>query len=137
MVPMKTWEDPQLRKTLRLISIGGPVLIDSYQFGKIVIDGQEYSNDVMIHSDGRVDKWWRREGHIVALQDIETLLQESPEVLIVGAGLPGMMSLPGGLITYLQDKGVHVIYDRTDRAIETYNTHHDSKRTAAVFHITC
>lgn len=112
-------------------------MIDSYQFGKIVIDGQEYSSDVIIHSDGRVEKWWRREGHIVALQDITPLLLDAPEILIIGAGLPGMMSVPGGLITHLQDKGLRVIYDRTDRAVQAYNRIDHAKRIAAAFHITC
>ena len=112
-------------------------MIDSFQFGQIVIDGQEYSNDVMIHTDGRIEKWWRREGHIVALSDLNALLNESPEILIIGAGCPGMLSLPGGLITHLQDKGIQVIYDRTDRAIERFNQRDQNKKTAAALHITC
>ena len=78
-------------------------MIDSYQFGKIVIDGQEYENDIMIHPDGRIEKWWRKEGHIVALDDLQTLLNDSPEIMIIGAGCPGMMALPGNIITFLQE----------------------------------
>lgn len=119
------------------ISAGGPVLIDSFQFGIIVIDGQEYSNDVMIHPDGKIEKWWRKEGHLVALDDLSILLNHSPDVLIIGAGFPGMMAVPGGLITYLQEKGIKVIYDRTDRAIEKFNQRDTSKKTVAALHITC
>jgi hypothetical protein len=44
--------------------------IESYRFGEIVIDGQRHSEDVIIYPD-RVDaKWWRKEGHSLALTDV-------------------------------------------------------------------
>ena len=112
-------------------------MIDSYQFGKIVIDGQEFTNDIMIHPDGRIEKWWRKEGHIVSLDDLQTLLNNSPKIMIIGAGCPGMLALPGNIITFLQEKGIQVVYDRTDRAIQRFNDRDQSQTTVAAFHLTC
>ncbi len=112
-------------------------MIQSFEYGKIVIDNQEYTHDVMITPDGKVHKWWRFEGHLVARDDLKMLLDDPPELLIIGAGTNGRMSLPPGLRQYLVDKGIEVEYDRTDHAIELYNQRDTSKKTVAALHITC
>lgn len=39
--------------------------IASYSFGKITIDGQTFTSDLIIYP-GRIDpSWWRREGHFL------------------------------------------------------------------------
>ena len=65
------------------------------------------------------------------------LLDDPPEVLIIGAGTNGRMSLPTGLREYLVDKGIDVDYHQTDHAIELYNQRDPSKKTVAALHITC
>ena len=112
-------------------------MIQSFEYGKIVIDNQEYTHDVMITTDGKVHKWWRFEGLFVARDDLKMLLDDPPELLIIGAGTNGRMSLPSGLRQYLVDKGIKVEYDRTDHAIELYNQRDLSKKTVAALHITC
>jgi hypothetical protein len=42
-----------------------PPKIDSYKFGRIVIDGQAYSRDVIILPDRVIRDWWRDSGHIL------------------------------------------------------------------------
>ena len=44
--------------------------IDSYHFGQIVIDGREYSSDVIIYPDRVQDNWRRNKSHELALEDI-------------------------------------------------------------------
>ena len=96
-------------------------MIQSFEFGKIVIDGQEYTHDIMITPDGQVHKWWRKEGHLVSLDDLKLLLDDPPKLLIVGAGTNGMMSFPDSLKDYLREKGIEVTYERTNRAVELFN----------------
>ena len=112
-------------------------MINSFQFGKIVIDGKEYTNDVMIFPDGKVEKWWRKEGHLVALDDLTLLLRDSLKVLIIGSGTARMLSCPPNLIAHLADKGIKVVYEGTEQAVEKYNQQEKDTKTAAVLHITC
>ena len=42
--------------------------IDSYQFGKIVIDGTGYSSDCVILGDSVQANWWRKQGHLLAVE---------------------------------------------------------------------
>jgi hypothetical protein len=112
-------------------------MVDSFQFGKIVIDGKEYTSDVMIFPDGRVEKWWRIEGHLVALDDLTALLRDPPNILFIGGGTARMMGCPQNLISYLNDKGIRVIYDGTEGAVKRFNQQDKGIKVAAVFHITC
>jgi hypothetical protein len=68
--------------------------IDSYSFGRIVIEGQAYTSDVVIYRD-RVDaSWWRKEGHRLHADDIAEALNAHPDVLIIGTGYEGVMAVP-------------------------------------------
>jgi hypothetical protein len=111
-------------------------MIDSFQYGKIVIDGKEYSHDVIIHPDGKVERWWRREGHIVALEDLKSVMADPPEILIIGGGTEGRMGCPQNLPAYLEEQGTKVIYDGTERAVTRYNQRDPKIKTAAALHIT-
>ncbi len=45
--------------------------ITLYDFGKIVVDGETHTRDVIIHP-GRVEgSWWRKEGHRLQVDDLE------------------------------------------------------------------
>ena len=54
-------------------------MIDSYIFGKIVIDGQDYDRDVIVYPDYVERNWWRKEGHELCIDDIKSSIErESP-----------------------------------------------------------
>jgi len=49
--------------------------IEISSFGLIVIDGRQYTSDLMIYPDGQVkDSWWRKSGHSVTIDDIGELV---------------------------------------------------------------
>ena len=66
-------------------------IIDSYQFGRIVVNGKQYVSDVIIFPDIISDNWRRRTGHQLCLEDITSVIAEAPEVLVVGSGASGLM----------------------------------------------
>ena len=60
--------------------------IDKYEFGLIVIDGHPYRQDLLIWPGHIKSDWWRREGHLLQLEDVTEALDAAPEVLVVGMG---------------------------------------------------
>lgn len=57
-------------------------MINAYESGRIVIDGKEYTSDVIIFPN-RVDhSWWRKEGHNLCIEDIESVIKEEPDIVI-------------------------------------------------------
>ncbi|HID32748.1 MAG TPA: hypothetical protein EYP24_05165, partial [bacterium (Candidatus Stahlbacteria)] len=49
--------------------------IESYQFGRITVDGKTYHSDIIIYPDRIVSSWWRGEGHYLKKVDIEEILK--------------------------------------------------------------
>jgi hypothetical protein len=57
-------------------------MIESYQFGEIIIDGRRYTSDIIIYPE-RIDaSWWRKEGHALNIEDISTIIDVLPDTLI-------------------------------------------------------
>ncbi len=111
--------------------------IDSYSFGRIVIDGKTYTSDVIIYP-GRVDaSWWRKEGHLLQLADLVEALQAKPDVLIIGTGYSGVMRVPKETVDGIVRRGVEVTAERTSKAVEEYNELRGKKTVIAALHITC
>ncbi len=111
--------------------------IDSYSFGRIVINGKIYTSDVIIYP-GRVDaSWWRKEGHMLQLADLAEALQAKPDVLVIGTGYAGVMRVPRETVDRIAAQGIEVKVERTPMAVEVYNNLHGAKTVIAALHITC
>ena len=111
--------------------------IDAYSFGKIVIDGVLYTSDVIIYPDHVVSAWWRKEGHYLQTADLADALTVKPDVLIIGTGKFGVMTVPEKTTSFLTSKGIDVKIARTDKALELFNTIQGQGRVVAALHLTC
>ena len=112
-------------------------MIESYDFGQIVINGKRYTSDLIIFLDHIKDSWWRREGHHLSMDDLKEVVQAKPEVLIVGTGFHGFMNVPNEVKEYFVTKKIELIVENTKDACKTYNRLAKSKRVVAAFHLTC
>ncbi len=111
--------------------------IESYAFGRIVIDGQTYTSDVIVYPD-RVDgSWWREEGHLLQIGDLGEVADARPEVLVVGTGYFGDMRPSPEALDYLRSLGIKVIVERTEEACRVYNRLSESQKVIAALHLTC
>ena len=112
-------------------------MIESYSFGRIIINGRHYSSDVIIYPD-RVDgSWWRAKGHNLCMDDIKEILEYKPEVLIIGKGKSGMMKVPDEVQNAVKKLGIELITANTKEAVERYNSIAGEKKTVAALHLTC
>ena len=113
-------------------------MIESYSFGSVEIDGRTYTSDVIIYG-GRVDSaWWRKEGHSLALEDIREVIDEKPEVLVVGTGASGVMRVLPETAKLLKERGIRLVADRTAQACTEYNKMvSEGKSVVAALHLTC
>lgn len=112
-------------------------MIDSYSFGQMIVDGQEYSSDLIIYPDGRIqNSWWRSDGHRLTVEDISELLSTSPEFLVIGTGESGMMKVDDQIVK--DNKSIHFNIVSTAEAVEIYNDFISQKKSVgACFHLTC
>jgi hypothetical protein len=112
-------------------------IIDSYQFGQIVISGQKYTSDVIIFPDRVKKNWWRKSGHELCPDDIAEVLAENPEVLVVGTGASGLVKVLPQVTQSLEAQGIKLIAQPTSEACNTYNQLCQSQKVVAALHLTC
>jgi hypothetical protein len=112
--------------------------IDSYQFGKIVIDGVNYSSDCLIFGDTVQSNWWRKQGHSLAVDDLKTIIAAKPSVLVVGCGASGLMKVPEKTQQVLQEHDIQLETFDTSKAVERFNELSQAGvNVAAALHLTC
>ncbi|MBN2014899.1 MAG: Mth938-like domain-containing protein [Candidatus Altiarchaeota archaeon] len=111
--------------------------VDSYDFGRIVIDGKAYTSDVVMLEDHVESDWWRKEGHRLLVGDISEIIGRKPDLLIIGTGNSGMMSVPPETRKFIESRGVELIVERTGKACSTYNRMFGEKKVIAALHLTC
>ncbi len=111
--------------------------IDSYDFGVIVINGTSYRQDLLIWPGKIKTDWWRREAHVLQVDDVAEALAAAPEVLVVGMGQPGRLQVDQELAAYLKDKGIDLVAVPTQEACRIINRLAGKRRLAAALHLTC
>ena len=111
--------------------------IDSYRFGRIVIDGKAHTKDLIILPDRIIEGWWRKEGHTLLIDDLEKVLAARPDLLLVGQGAYSRMNVPDQVRQALDRAGIELVAQSTKQACETYNQLRKQRAVAAALHLTC
>jgi len=110
--------------------------IESYDFGKIKIDGKEYTHDMILHQ-GKISPWWQQQSHWVGVSDLGEIIERKPKTVIFGIGYSGVMEVPQETKTYLEKLGIEVIVEQTKKACDTFNELSGKQEVVAALHLTC
>ena len=112
--------------------------IERYTFGHICVDGHEYDADIIIFPDHVQEGWWRRQGHHLAKEDLETVIAKTPQLLVVGTGYYGRMEVPEETVATLRAAGIEVRVSKTSDAVAEFNRlQRNYARIVAALHLTC
>jgi polyphosphate kinase 2 (PPK2 family) len=112
-------------------------MIDRFEFGTIVIEGQPFGSDVIIFPDGTVEQWQHKDEHVLRPRDVDRIISAGPEVVIIGLGTVGNLKVRPKAEKRLQEAGIEVMVYRTNKAIETYKELRGQRGVAAILHVTC
>ena len=109
-------------------------MIESYKFGKYVIDGAVYEYDIKIINN-KIKKW---HNHNMGKEDILDLIEAKPELIIIGTGAYGVIKVSEEIRELIKSKGIKLIIEKTKQACEEYNKAKEKGiKVAAIFHGTC
>lgn len=111
--------------------------IESYRFGRLVVDGEAYTNDLILLPNRVISDWWRERGHRLSAEDLEKVLEAQPEVLVVGTGAHGMMKVPAETRQAVKEAGIELKVTDTGDAWILYNDEQSQRDAAGAFHLTC
>ncbi len=113
-------------------------MIESFSFGRMVVDGKTFNNDLIIFPDGQIQgSWWRKSGHQMSVEDIADLIAATPDVIVAGTGVYGYMKPDKAVKQSLAENSIRFVTEPTGQAWQTYNELADSGRVGACFHVGC
>lgn len=136
-------------------------MIEEYRFGSITINGKTYNHDVEVRWTGKVLKWWRRESHIIDVDDVKRATEQNPNSIIIGTGAYGAAKVTKEAQNFIKDydppatlplakgerapKGIKLIIDKTEEAVKTFNIilkeseleEGKQNKIIGLFHLTC
>jgi hypothetical protein len=112
--------------------------IDSYQFGRITVDGVGYTSDIIILGGSVQSNWWRKQGHSLSPEDIKPVIEAKPSTLIVGCGASGLMKVTEDTRQVLRENGIKLEAHDTHKAVERFNElSQANENIAAALYLTC
>jgi hypothetical protein len=111
--------------------------VDNYQFGRIVIDGVVYTKDVILLPSRTISNWWRKEGHLLYVSDLEVILSVNLDVLVIGQGANSRMQVKTEVVDAFRSAGIELVSLPTQEACQEYNLRSVKQKAAAALHLTC
>ena len=98
------------------------VVIESYELGKMVIGRKQITSDLILLPNGcPVRDWARADEHALCVDDLRTILENPPKILVIGTGMLGGMKVPESVLECLREKGVQAEAYRTGPAADMFN----------------
>ena len=116
--------------------------LESPTFGRILADGKIYDHDIVIYPSGKIGmrkKWISKKKHGTSHKldpdELREYLGEEFDVLVVGTGMYGMLSLLPESRELLGNR--EVIEKPTPEAVRLFNELRKERRVLGIFHVTC
>ena len=117
-------------------------MIERVEFGRITVNGIDYTHDIVIYPSGKIEKrkkWISKNKHGTSHKldpdELKEYMGEDFNVLVVGTGIYGILSLLPESKELM--KGKKVIERPTQEAIKIFNDLRKEERVLGIFHITC
>jgi len=112
------------------------IAITHYSFGKIVVDGKTYENDIVIFPDRTVQNWQASINHSIRLIDTKALMTGPVNKLIIGIGFNNGCSVTDDIVEYAVSKNIELHILDTREAVKLFNGS-SKDGLAACFHVNC
>lgn len=112
-------------------------MIDLYSFGKMEIQEQVYTKDLIILPDKIISPWWRVSGHKIIMKDLLDVFAYKFEILVIGTGYYGLVKIDQEVYEQAEKKDFSIITAKTSKAVKLFNENQLTKTTIGAFHLTC
>jgi len=113
-------------------------MITEYEFGRMVFKGKTFTRDLIITPSKIIDDWWREEGHLLKLDDLEIVINEDYNYLVVGTGYFGRMKVDDEVFQELESRGKKIVAKPTGEAVKEFNKLlENGEKVIGAFHLTC
>lgn len=111
-------------------------------FGSITVGDHAYNHDVLIRSNGHIEKRKKKlskqvygTSHTLSINEAEFIYEDGIAKIIIGCGQNGVLRLSDEAKDLFRRKQVSLILADTPHAIREYNNEKES--CIGLFHVTC
>jgi hypothetical protein len=111
--------------------------ITHYSFGRITVNHQTYTKDVIIFPGRVFSPWWRKTGHYLEVEDLAEVIDADVSTVIIGTGYNGTMQVSQGVIDLLRAHKIKVYVKNTNEAVALFNELSAINPVIAALHLTC
>ena len=117
-------------------------MINNYTFGHLVFKNKSYNKDLIIIKTAKGEKiisnWWRKEGHLLQVEDLEEVWKSGVKFLIVGTGAYGVMKVHPEVEKKAKELNIKLEASPTSSAVLRFNElYSQNQDVAGAFHLTC
>ncbi|AMM54673.1 Mth938-like domain-containing protein [Pyrococcus kukulkanii] len=116
--------------------------VGEVKFGSVEINGIKYNHDIVIYPSGRIERRKKEiskkkhgTSHKFDPEELKEYLREDFDVLIVGTGIYGMLSLLPEARELVKEKDI--IERPTPEALKLVEELWGKKKVLAIIHVTC
>lgn len=96
--------------------------IDNCSSGTLGNNSKTYNDDLLIYPDGNITgPWWRKRDHELSMDDVQELIDSSPEVIVAGTGVSGGMKPDRNLGEELSKLGIEFVFAPNGESIKIFN----------------
>ncbi len=111
-------------------------MIDQFEYGSIVLDGETYRSNVFIYPDGSIERWRPGGDNRLRRKDAARMVEAEPETVVIGLGTAGRMTVTPAAQRSFEEAGIEPLTYRTHKACDTYRELRRRRRLGAILHIT-
>ena len=114
--------------------------ITNLSWGRLDVEDVSF-RDAKLFPGGSREWDWNETGtrHAPGIQpsDVEELLEHGATVVVLSRGFHNRLGVCGETLRMLEDEGVSVRVEQTERAVKLYNELRERERVSALIHSTC
>ena len=116
------------------------------EFGKLELDGQEFSSDVVLYNNGTIIKRPKeiskpkkeKYGHTpLTREELEVIIKRNFDYILIGTGIYGYLPIEKEAIDYLKEKCKFIIIGKSSDILEYLKQKQIEGEYIAIIHITC
>jgi hypothetical protein len=110
--------------------------LEGYRFGRLVVDGEEQTRDLIVLPKRVVTNWWRADGDRLVLEELKEVRGDLPSIWSLVPARRGRCAPIRRRLTSCSLKVSRSRHCQTAEAVRRYGEL-DPRRTAAALHLTC
>ena len=109
--------------------------IEDVAFSRLVVGGKVYRSATIVYPNSADGRWWRKDGMKFLPEDFDGVIQQKPDVVVLGVGFSAKVSVPEETRKRFAQEGILCIVADTPEAVQQFNELRKTRKVIGAFHL--